>query len=79
MRGARLAPDSLRVHSGGLRVAAGCRGRAETVGRSLAADGAADVACVFPGRLVKVAAAGRGLFPLIRAWRSINGGRLSRD
>lgn len=59
-------------------MAAGCRWCAEAVGRSLAADDgdAANVACVFPGRLVKVAIVGCGLFPLIRCWQSIDDGRL---
>lgn len=62
-------------------MAAGCGGRAEAMGLSLAADGGkvGNVACVFPGRLVKVAIVGCGLLPLIRCWRSIDDGRLGRN
>lgn len=62
-------------------MAAGCMGRAEAVGRSLAADvgGVANVDCVFPGRQVKAAIVGCGRFPLVRCWQSIDDGRLGRN
>lgn len=62
-------------------MAAGGRGRAEAVGWTRAADvgKAADVAGVFPGRLVEVAAVSCGLFPLVRGRQSIDDGRLGQN
>lgn len=57
-------------------MAAGSGGRAEAVGRSLAADVGGAVARVLPGWLVKVAAVSGGLLPLIRSRLSAGGGRL---
>lgn len=71
MCGVRVAPNSLRVQSRGMRVAPGSPRHRQLVWLTLTVE-AVDV-----GRLVKVA--GCGLFPLVGEGQSIDDGCLCRD
>ena len=78
MRSVRWA-NSLRVHSGGVRAAPGGSGNREVVGLSLMAEAVdgADVGCLSFACLIKVAAAGCGLVPLVGEGQSIEDGCFS--
>lgn len=76
-----MASNSLRVHSGRMRVAPGGRRHSEAVGETLTVDAveSTDVARLSFGRLIKVVAVGCGLFPLIGGRQSIDDGCLRQD
>lgn len=81
MLAVKVAFDSMGVHSGVVRAALSGRGHREAVWLTLtveAVDGA-DVGRLSFGRLMKVAAADCGLFPLAGEGQSIDDGCLSRD
>lgn len=79
MRSVRVASNSMRVHSGGVREAPGCRVHRDALWLTLVVEAVngADGGCLCFGRLIQVAAAGCGLFPLAGDGQSIDDGCLS--